>query len=856
MPVDLGSKIKKKTYRFELKKKYQYVLHYKVKERPPIERVKDAIRKLMTPPAQKKEAPAAIAPLAAQPKGGFNFMIFGAFILIALIIIIMGWLFLSATVLQAGAPLPSVEKPSIENWIVDGNILTAGDRTTPQHVAAVLVDYNTSNLNNYSINITTFDAKVPSEVFILNSEKVEATSYPDFIRVLRADLAKRKIILNEITLKQLETLPQGAVVIVPSGTIPKELIGIDSSLSMNTLADRGVVVVYVGQPFTQMLNGSTVMFTPSDVVNNLPVRFDENADLQSTDGFNLFQPLYRVTTQGGWRSDIAYGSVSLLERGNGAFVFVPQTLDGGWRGNFTSAADDISRIVFETPWAQPNAPSKVYTFTNQSSYSGTEYFFSNAFTNPNATVKVDFIGYSTTSNYPIEQTLYTRLDKQNNNELFVEGGGQVVTTNITNQPIRLNAQLREPVASQPSMALTVTDVNNTDLQTFPEGNVNLQADRSFDVLLYTDRGEYLVKLADDSGKVYAEGYMNVVSVDFNFTGNNRDRHSIYNFAITMAGTPKTLSDVTVKVDNGTMGTYTFSNVDQISVDVGQYTGGEFLPPGKHTFAFTAGGLTEITPYDNSRQPTIFENPIFIIVIVLTGGMVAIGAIFARQEQIFFSLDIPDFPPVARTRIGLAPDSILGIFEKVNENYRWQNTPLTTQEIKNGFKDIFIQGKPVYITDYNVEFILEELEKRGTVKESLNYYGLASWEQKSAHSIEYLALLRRVRDICVNNAIPFTGVDESKDSDTNITVVGQQMSVHFYERGMDLAKLFRRVLPTIGHGIAIILLKSKVDKDYLQMTLNSSPSVAPLIVKMETDSSSLLFLTTDELEKMLLEFKSM
>jgi hypothetical protein len=39
-------------------------------------------------------------------------------------------------------------------------------------------------------------------------------------------------------------------------------------------------------------------------------------------------------------------------------------------------------------------------------------------------------------------------------------------------------------------------------------------------------------------------------------------------------------------------------------------------------------------------------------------------------------------------------------------------------------------------------------------------------------------------------------------------------------------------------------------------MNSSPSVAPLIVKMESDSSSLLLSTVDELEKMLVEFKSM
>ena len=47
-----------------------------------------------------------------------------------------------------------------------------------------------------------------------------------------------------------------------------------------------------------------------------------------------------------------------------------------------------------------------------------------------------------------------------------------------------------------------------------------------------------------------------------------------------------------------------------------------------------------------------------------------------------------------------------------------------------------------------------------------------------------------------------------------------------------------------------------DKDYFQTMMNSSPTIGPLIVKMEADSSSLLLLTADELEKMMLEFKSM
>jgi hypothetical protein len=143
-----------------------------------------------------------------------------------------------------------------------------------------------------------------------------------------------------------------------------------------------------------------------------------------------------------------------------------------------------------------------------------------------------------------------------------------------------------------------------------------------------------------------------------------------------------------------------------------------------------------------------------------------------------------------------------------------------------------------------------------LRESLGYYGLLEWEEKSKHTIGYLALLRRLRDICVNNAIPFTAIDESKEADSEITVVGQTMSIHFYERSMDVKRMFSRVLPTIGKGIAIIMFRNNSDKEQFQKLINSSPSIAPLIVKMEADSSSLLFLTGDELEKMLLEFKSM
>ena len=585
----LSSRVKRKTYSFELKRKYQHLGHYKVKERPPIERIKDTLRALVSPKAPEKKA---AAPLSRPPPGGFNFMVFGAFILIALVIIGLAWLYLNALLQPPpGVFQPQTEKAVIENILEKGSILTTGARGAELNLASVFISYDAKNVVNYTINLTTYDNKLPSEVFILNSERLEATSYPDFMASLRAQLAKRKIILNEITIKQLETLPEGAVVIIPSGAVPKQILGVESELSMNKLADRGMVVVYIGQPFTKMLNGTLVSFTPKETLGTLPVKFDEATPLSSTDGFSLFQPLYKAVPSGsGWSSVLAYGSVSIAKRGDGAFLFIPQTLDGGWRGNSSAAAQDISRIVFEIPWAVPNAETKTYFFANQTNYSGDSYFFSEPFEAPNATVKVDFLGYSATSSNPVRETLYMRLEKAGRNSLIIEEGGRVVSANITNLPVRVNAQLREAQAAQPNMYLVVVDKDGKDVQSFPQGNINVQSDASFDLLLYLDRGEYTVRLVDDESRVYAQTYMKVVSIDITYMGNDPQKRSLYKFDITMDGSPRILSDVSLTVDKGQYGTYRFNNVDKIRVDLSQYVGGEPLPLGNHSFDFTAGGL--------------------------------------------------------------------------------------------------------------------------------------------------------------------------------------------------------------------------------------------------------------------------
>ncbi len=859
-------RIKKSTFRFEVHKRYQYVKHYKVKTKSPFQTLMDQFKGSLAP---KKAAPgmpkARLSPLVGEstspPKQGMNLRIIGVAVLFALLVLGGGWFYITSQIAQITSTPPAVvtEKPDFENLVSSGEILTAGDSGTQDYIAGVLVDYDTKNLDNYSVQLSTYDELLPSQVFILSSEKVEASTYPEFLTSLRAQLGREKIIVNEISVRELETIPEGALVIVPTGAVPKELLGVDSVVTMDKLADRGVVIIYIGQSFTRMLSsGSLVVNTPTDVLRSLPMVFDESSPPPSSGGFHLFQPLYRVSGRGsGWSSSTIYDSVSVAKKGDGAFIFLPQTLDGGWRGNYSSAADDVARIITETPWANPTTAPKEYAFNSTALKisKGARYFFTNPFKGNTTTVKLVFTGYSSVSANPVHQILYKRLEKTVFGDLYIIGGTTVISTNITNDPARLSAVLRESVASQPSMNLIIEDSNAHDAQTIPQGNINVQGVRPFDVRVYSDKGEYTVKLVDDAGKIYAQSYMRVVSIDVKLVAISQQKQSIYIFEFYRENEKvPNVGTVVVSVDDGKYGKYTFNNVkSQVEVDVGQYSNNDILPYGNHNFEFIIGSLKTNYPWNYVRPQGI---PLeFVIVILVSLAIGAVGILFARPEQVLFSIDIPDFPPIARTRVALAKEVVMSIFEKINETYRWQTTPLTPPEVKNGFKSLYFKGNPIYITDFNVEFLLEDLERRGDVKESMGYYGLTLWEAKAKRSIAYLAMMRKLRDICVNNAVPFTGLGESTVADSEITVVGQQMFLEFFEREGNPRERIAKILSTVKKGITIVLFKNPADKEVFLTQMNS-PSIATLLVKMEAEGGSIQLLTTSEFEKMLLEFKSM
>jgi len=206
-----------------------------------------------------------------------------------------------------------------------------------------------------------------------------------------------------------------------------------------------------------------------------------------------------------------------------------------------------------------------------------------------------------------------------------------------------------------------------------------------------------------------------------------------------------------------------------------------------------------------REASIFEKPENIAAIIITLIFFGIGILIARPEEIRYTLDVPDFPPLQAIAIPLKRETVLGVFDSVNKDLRWQYTPLSITDLKSGFKKLLHRGRSIIIGDYNLERILDKLIEEGYVVRSLEYYGLKSWERESGKSIHALAMMRSLRDVFVNEGIPFVPFGQKTDADTTISIGGEKVYMHIFEDD----RVIPRAITTALAGRTVVVFEDEV-----------------------------------------------
>ncbi len=832
-------------YRFALRKKYSYEKKYKKVERPLDERIKEGLlsaigRKPLPPPEKKGRAPEeekeAPPPMELPPR--LVFRIGGLFAVLALLIIGV-FLFAQSVSIPVEASTSDAAIPTLSARVVDSDIFTSSDVENwryPYHTAYSRAQIASSDLANVSLGAEFYSSVVPNSVFVLRSPRYQAETYPSLKSELSSRLSSFGLGLNEISISELDRLSAGAFLIVPSGYIPEELITGEKPM-LYSLMERGVTIFYIGQDFSRMISKTgSVVAAPSVSSSRLRVNFNLGSPGAPDGTVMIKNPLYSATgLDGSWTFGGAY---SVLSHGGGFLVLAPQTLDGGW-DTASDAASDISSTFFQTRWLTPKASTyDVYALSGSDEVE----LFTSSFEGDSGYLKTYGSGGEGQAGF--YEAIY--VEKSTKGEIYSRGHS-IMPGEISPTTLDLIIVLRES-GGESFLFLSITNLSGeADRASIAGTRVSLNSDSTVPHTFSLPTGNYIMSIVDQEGNPYARAYLRVKQVSIVPAFMNM-RSDAYSFNVRGDGTALQVPSITAEIDGGQYGTYEFRDASTLEMDVRESGYGP-LPDGMHEVTFRSGTFSASLPIDKTAPTPFYLQPFFLAAVGIALLAFAVAYIFKASEIPIYGLDIPDFPPQLTTKIALSKAMLLDIFEKVNQKYKWKNTPLKLQEIKGAFKGMLYEGKPIFISDYNLEYLLDQLAGLGLLSKEAGYYAKTSWEEETGRSAKHLAMFRGLRDICINEAVPFTQLESSEEYDSKITILGQDIFVHFYEGPETIG----RVMGSLHNGLNMILAEDEGEKEELNEFLASGNEAATLL-KLEVDSGSVQIKTLGGLQKMIREMK--
>lgn len=800
--------IKRRQFRFKVEKKYAHVKRFKQIKKSELQLFLESLFKKREEKKSEKveERARPVSPLFVLAAG-----------LVVFILLLAGIIFY---IMNLPPPIltPEKEKPTHFINVLESGVASYGSEFSPRTVAYSIIETNATD-----VRLGFYTSPVSNQVFILECGKYQSNNnYPEFQGVLKNDLERAGFSVGSISGEDALSLPEGAVVVAPCGKFPKELFVPE----FNNFVGRGNTLIYIGLEPNQAIDMDGSLTTvPSYFWKPFRIEFER---VQMTCDAALKDPLYKS-------GSLIRGCISVTRYENGSIIFVPHALDVGW-DNGADAAGDVEKIILNTEWLTPK-------YENSFNISGRDSSRALVFVDSEQSGYLKI--YSASENVSV-YVVFKQIFSDVSGELYVSEGPVVLSTAASGAPLNFHAFINNG-GEQKQLFMDIADSQGSSVERVSLGAHPLSSDFIFPYTSSLSEGAYLCEI-NDGRKAYARAVFSIAPVEIKSSINFME--SKYTFSFFVGDKEVSLRDVKVKFHDKT---YSFTNVKKVELDLSKEFGGP-TPTGSYDFVFTISGEQKtitVVRKETGGLSVIFS-PINIFLFSIALAIIAVGIYFARKEEAPYALDIPAFPPVEKIKIPIKRKDVLGIFKKVNDFYKWKYTPLKLAEIKGGFKGIYYQGKPIYLSDYNLEFILSKLEGRGSVKKYLDYYGLTEWVKESGRSIPELAMFRAVRDICVINAIPFSDLGRAKDCDTKVKVLGQDFYINFYEKGK-MNDVIKNSIECAKKGLSIILFGSQEEKEGF-IPYVYSPNRLSGILKFYVENGDVLLLTVDELKRKIKEIK--
>ncbi len=853
--IEPGQSINKKSYVFDPKRDFSNVRKYKVRytDEFSLASIRAMINDSLAPKGKK--------PKHTRPPVNYKAILFRLLkLLIPFLLIGLIGIFVLMAIFPPKAPTNPVKPAYSMNYtyrFVNTEVISFRDPSAGDSLKA----YATISLNGTGINSTQIDMRlygepIPGEIFLLKSRRYEPEKYDEFRAKLYSELRGSGLQLNEIDINQLMHSPENAsmILIVASGLVPTSFLGLDDpNFNLRKLLDNKDVVIYLGYKFDAGAigeNGSVkgnVDVAPA--LKKLEIRFDdlpENTKL--SEGFLMKKADYRIGLPS---SQLLYNGISVMSgKSGGKFMVFPNSLRYGWDYG-GMAADDVYSLIRNLSWMRPLSWAPTYVVGNSDpggKVEATPTIFSRPYSermNTTAQFIIRTTGFDKETNTWIEYVEFPIVAKGT-----LDNVDWAIPSSVCNKSkeggcdLYMTIYFNESTSRSENMKL-VAYKDGARVWSWDIGPRNTGVTEKLLVNVNLPYGDYVLKVEDDSGHVYAQSYLHVAKMEVSPIERPTDfAKGTFFFNVLADGNRLPdgfeVKDIYIALDDQ----QNQSLVSQVLYgESGRvlYVFSGTIPEGNHYFSIGIGQEKQRITRNFFKRREFWENPLWQGGIVVAIIIFAIAMLVQRPESAIFQLDVPDFPPLSKTKVPISREQACQIFELVNADYRWRYMPLKHGEIKNGFRKLSYKGRPILVSDYNLERLLDQLTSEGLVKNSMDFYGLASWEMGSGKSLEYLALFRSLRDAFLNMSVHFTDFGERTDCDIRVSAQDRYY-VHIYSGSQTIA----RALETVPKGKTVIAFKDQEAVGAFRRSLSSTNRSA-IIAKLYVDNENLFVATPSDIE---------
>ncbi|MEM4367962.1 MAG: hypothetical protein QXO21_02980 [Candidatus Anstonellales archaeon] len=735
-----------------------------------------------------------------------------------------------------------------------------------------LVNVTAMNITNMSYRILISNKPIYANVYVLHLNPSIYSQYQEsylaFVNLLKKKFSDSGIYVHEVEMEDLDDIADNSILIIPVNYIPAEFIQNDAKL-LRVLFNKGIFIFYIGDTFDKVVTNEGKIIQMSYDSYEFRIKFAKKGSNEYnqrvgeipkiSDSLNIKSREYIILTSSDNLKITADGLQYIYrdEKGSG-ILFFPVALSSGW-DKIEDAVDDVFNVyasfsyypVIQKGFGNLNSGSNILLIEDLNPNFDNLYYI--AIFNANATSGTEY-----------RKILFHRVEALQKGVVYLEppkGKSNLVSNLISSEKSLITIDFVELSNELSDVYLHIYSGEQKLYTQKLKGGpflVNLKIIGKEIDLPVPPGGYVIVATKDEQGNIIiGKTYVKIDEPEIiPLFDLNSWQEGRFNFSIVSKSSkqPYSFDKVDVYFDNRFVGSY---NTSPFMARLN-----EPAEQGEHTFKFVFSSNEFANKISDDKKYTLsltmnyikpynwYEDPNSLIAFGISVFFVIVSRFIKPPEEKIFYLTVPDFPQSKINKVKVKPDFFIALFDRVNRRYGWQYMPLTIEELKKAIYDLDLKGKKLIVNDYNLELVLNALVERGLIKKYKYYFCPTEWEEKTKFDIEYLTIIRMIRETALSLAIKYQINLEHDRPNFIFTFPTKEIFVFAYSKNKNLSIV---LLPYLSREEVILVFGDIEEKNNFIDSIYSD-NLTDTQIKIAYLNNNLKLITVDEVKKYLLFYK--